>query len=249
MTMQTKTQGVTSLWERYSKRRTAAIKKELVLSYLNLVKFAARAIILPPRCVFSIDDLISIGIIGLSEAIERFDPYRGVKFETYASQRIRGIMLDEIRKVDWLPRSIRDKYKKAWKSLSELDMDTVDGERYTQAINMTVREFDKIKGYLANSETVSLTKSIGDDMTLEDVISSDSEVVERFEDEELKEQLVKTLKQLPERDRMVITLYYYEELTFKEIGKALGISESRVSQIHSEVIEKVKELFRKAVEL
>ncbi len=247
MTTQAKTPDL--LWKKYSKRKTAAIKKELVLSYLNVVRFAARAIILPPRCVFNNDDLMSIGVIGLCEAIDRFDPYRGVKFETYASQRIRGIMLDEIRKVDWLPRSIRDKYKKAWKSLSELDMDTVDGEQYAQAINMSVREFDKIKGFLANSEAVSLTKSIGDDMTLEDVIGGDSEVVEQFEDDELKEQLVETLKQLPERERMVVTLYYYEELTFKEIGKALGISESRVSQIHSEVIDKVKELFRKAVEL
>ena len=243
------TQTVSSLWAKYAKRKTAAVKKELVLSYLNLVKFAARAIMLPPRCVFSSDDLMSIGIIGLSEAIERFDPQRGVKFETYASQRIRGIMLDEIRKVDWLPRSIRDKYKKAWKSLNELDMDTIDSDQYTNAINMTMREFDKLKGYLANSEAVSLTKCIGEDMTLEDVISGDSEVVEQYEDEELKEELVKTLKQLPERDRTVITLYYYEELTFKEIGKTLGISESRVSQIHSEVLEKVKELFKKAVEL
>ncbi|HUI29771.1 MAG TPA: FliA/WhiG family RNA polymerase sigma factor [Candidatus Acidoferrales bacterium] len=249
MTTQAKTQDVESLWQRYSKRKTASIKKELVLFYMYLVKFAARGISLPPRCVFNNDDLMSIGIIGLSEAIERFDPYRGVKFETYASQRIRGIMLDEIRKVDWLPRSIRDKYKKAWKSLSELDMDRIDGEQYAQAINMTVREFDRIKGYLANSEAVSLTKSIGDDMTLEDVVSGDSEVVEQYEDDETKEQLVEILKQLPERERMVMTLYYYEEITFKEIGKILGISESRVSQIHSEVLDKVKDLFRKAVEL
>ncbi len=247
MSTQLKTPNL--LWEKYSRRRTAAIKKELVLSYLNLVKFAARAVILPPHCVFNVDDLMSIGLIGLSEAIDRFDPHRGVKFETYASQRIRGIMLDEIRKVDWLPRSVRDKYKKAWKSLSELDMDTIDSEQYVQAINMTVREFDQIKGYLANSEAVSLTKSIGEDMTLEDVISGDSEVIEQFEDEEMKGQLVEMLKQLPERERMVITLYYYEEITFKEIGKMLGISESRVSQIHSEVIDKIKELFRKAVEL
>jgi len=114
---------------------------------------------------------------------------------------------------------------------------------------MTVREFDRIKGYLANSEAVSLTKSIGDDMTLEDVVSGDSEVVEQYEDDETKEQLVEILKQLPERERMVMTLYYYEEITFKEIGKILGISESRVSQIHSEVLDKVKDLFRKAVEL
>jgi len=233
------------LWKKYSRRKTTAVKKELVLSYLNLVKFAARAINLPSRCVFTNDDLMSIGIIGLNEAIERFDPYRGVKFETFASQRIRGVMLDEIRKVDWLPRSIRDKYKKAWKSLSELDMDKVNGEQYARAINMTVSEFEQIKGYLANAEAVSLTKSIGDDMTLEDVISSDSEVIEQYEDMELKEQLVEILKQLQERERMVITLYYYEEITFKEIGKTLGISESRVSQIHSEVIGKIKQLFPK----
>ena len=217
---------------------------------MNLVKFAARAIVLPPRCVFNNDDLMSIGIIGLDEAIDRFDPRRGVKFETFAAQRIRGVMLDEIRKVDWLPRSIRDKYKKAWKSLSELDMDKIDGEKYAKAINMSVGEFEQIKGYLANAEAVSLTKSIGEDMTLEDVISAsrDSEVIEQYEDAEMKEQLVGILKQLPERERMVLTLYYYEELTFKEIGKALGVSESRVSQIHSEVIGKLKELFREEVE-
>lgn len=237
------------LWEKYSRRKTAAVKKELVLSYLNLVKFAARAINLPPRCVFNNDDLMSIGIIGLNEAIERFDPYRGVKFETFAAQRIRGVMLDEIRKVDWLPRFIRDKYKKAWKSLSELDMDKVNGEQYVQAINMSLGEFEQIKGYLANAETVSLTKNIGEDMTLEDVIGSDSEVIEEYEDTELKEQLVKTLKELPDRDRMVLTLYYYEELTFKEIGKALGISESRVSQIHSEVIGRLKQLFKETVQM
>ncbi len=237
------------LWKKYSKRRSIATKKELVLAYLNLVKFAARAINLPSRCVFNNDDLMSIGIIGLNEAIERFDPGRGVKFETFASQRIRGIMLDEIRKVDWLPRSVRDKYKKAARSLSELNMDTVNGEKYVRAINMSISEFEQIKGYLANAESVSLTRSIGEDMTLEDVISGDSEVVEMYEDSEMKEQLVATLKQLPERERMVVTLYYYEELTFKEIGKTLGISESRVSQIHSEVIGKLKQLFRKAVEL
>ncbi len=237
------------LWKKYSRRRTVAVKKELVLAYLSLVKFAARAINLPSRCVFNNDDLISIGIIGLNEAIERFDPGRGVKFETFASQRIRGIMLDEIRKIDWLPRSIRDKYKKASKSLSELNMDTVNGEKYARAINMSVSEFEQIKGYLANAEAVSLTRSIGEDMTLEDVISSDSEVIEMYEDAEMKEQLVVALKKLPERERMVLTLYYYEELTFKEIGKTLGISESRVSQIHSEVIAKLKQLFKKEVEL
>ncbi len=237
------------LWEKYSRRKTAAVKKELVLSYMNLVKYAARAINLPSKCVFDADDLMSIGIIGLVEAIERFDPKRGVKFETFASQRIRGVMLDEIRKVDWLPRSVRDKYKKASKSLSELDMDSINGEKYARAINMSISEFEQIKGYLANAETVSLTRTIGEDMTLEDVIGSDSEVIEQLEDEELKGQLVQILKQLPERERMVVTLYYYEELTFKEIGKVLGISESRVSQIHSEVISKMKGQLRKVVEL
>ncbi len=237
------------LWEKYSGRKTAAVKKELVLSYMSLVKFAARAINLPSRCVFNGEDLMSIGIIGLVEAIERFDPSRGVKFETFASQRIRGVMLDEIRKVDWLPRSVRDKYKKASKSLSELDMDSINGEKYTRAINMSISEFDQIKGYLANAEAVSLTRTIGDDMTLEDVIGSDSQVIEQYEDEELKDQLVIMLKDLPERDRMVITLYYYEEVTFKEIGIALGISESRVSQIHSEVISRLKESFEKVIEL
>ena len=237
------------LWKRYSKRKTAAVKKELVLAYLGLVKFAVRGISLPSRCVFTQDDLVSIGIIGVSEAIERFDPQRGVKVETFASQRIRGIMLDEIRKVDWLPRSVRDKYKKASKSLSEIDMDKIDGEKYAQAINMPIGKFEQIKGYLANADAVSLTRSIGEDMTLEDVISGDNEVVEQFEDAELKEQLIRLLKELPDRERMVITLYYYEELTFKEIGKTLGISESRVSQIHSEVIGKLKDEINKVVEL
>ncbi len=237
------------LWKKYSKRKTSTVKKELVLAYLQLVKFAARAVNLPSHCVFNNDDLMSIGIIGLSEAIERFDPSRGVKFETFASQRIRGIMLDEIRKVDWIPRSVRDKYKKASKSLSALDMNSIDGEKYVQAINMPIGKFEQIKGYLANADAVSLTRTIGDGMTLEDIISGDNEVVEGFEDAELKEHLVKLLKGLPERERLVVTLYYYEELTFKEIGKTLGISESRVSQIHSEVIAKLKDEISKVIEL
>ncbi len=237
------------LWDKYSKRRSIAVKKELVLAYMGLVKFAARVIILPQKCVFNGDDLVSIGIIGLVEAIDRFDPYRGVKFETFASQRIRGVMLDEIRKVDWLPRSVRDKYKKASKALNELDMNSVNGDKYARAINMSISEFEQIKGYLANSEAVSLTKAIGEEMTLEDVIGSDSVVIEQFEDTEMKEELVKSLKKLPERERMVLTLYYYEELTFKEIGRTLGISESRVSQIHSAVISRLKESFQKVVQI
>ncbi len=245
---QTETENIASLWKQYTKRKTTATKRELVLSYSKLVKFAARKVNLPSNCVFNCEDLWSIGIIGLTEAIERFDPNRGVKFESYASQRIRGMMLDEIRKIDWLPRSVRDRYRKASKSLSELDGNSIDSEQYTRAVNMTIQEFDRIKGYLANSGTVSLTKSIGDDMTLEDVLGGDSEVVEGYEDAELKEQLVEILRQLPERERLVITLHYYEDLTFKEIGRVLGVSESRVSQINSAVLEKVKENIESIVE-
>lgn len=237
------------LWDKYSKRKSTALKKQLVLAYLNLVRFAARSINLPPRSVFTIDDLMSIGIIGLNEAIERFDPRRGVKFETFAAQRIKGVMLDEIRKVDWLPRSVRDKYKKASKSLDKINSESLSYDQLSEAINMPVNEFDRIKGYLANADAVSLSKSVGNDITLEDMITDDNRVIDKYEDNELKERVLQLLKELPERDRVVVTLYYYEELTFKEIGKILGISESRVSQIHTEVINRFRKLLRKAVEL
>jgi|YelNatPaOPRAMG01_1025707.scaffolds.fasta_scaffold00013_166 RNA polymerase sigma factor, FliA/WhiG family/RNA polymerase sigma factor, sigma-70 family len=237
------------LWNKYSKRKSTALKKQLVLAYLNLVKFAARSINLPPRSVFTIDDLMSIGIIGLNEAIERFDPHRGVKFETFAAQRIRGVMLDEIRKVDWLPRSVRDKYKRASRSLDKINSESMSYDQLAEVINMPISEFDRIKGYLANADAVSLSKTIGNDITLEDMITDDNLVFDKYEDNELKERVLQLLKELPERDRIVVTLYYYEELTFKEIGKILGISESRVSQIHTEVINRLRKFLRKAVEL
>lgn len=240
---------INELWDKYSKRKSTALKKQLVIAYLHLVKFAARSINLPPRSVFTTDDLMSIGIIGLNEAIERFDPQRGVKFETFAAQRIKGVMLDEIRKVDWLPRSVRDKYKKASRSLDKINSESLSYDQLSDAINMPVSEFDRIKGYLANAEAVSLSKAVGNDITLEDMITDDNLVIDKFEENELKEQVLQLLKELPERDRLVVTLYYYEELTFKEIGKILGISESRVSQIHTEVISKFRKFLRKAVEL
>ncbi|MGC8594343.1 MAG: sigma-70 family RNA polymerase sigma factor [Candidatus Kryptoniota bacterium] len=237
------------LWDKYSKRKSTALKKQLVLAYLNLVKYAARSINLPPKSVFTTDDLMSIGIIGLNEAIERFDPHRGVKFETFAAQRIKGVMLDEIRKVDWLPRSVRDKYKRASRSLDKINFESLSYDQLSEAINMPVNEFDRIKGYLANADAVSLSKTVGNDITLEEMITDDDRVVDKYEDNELKDHVLRLLKELPERERIVVTLYYYEELTFKEIGKILGISESRVSQIHTEVINRFRKLLRKAVEL
>jgi RNA polymerase sigma factor for flagellar operon FliA len=244
-------QGDERLWNEYHRLGSQAAREALILQYASLVKYVAGriAIGLPPNVDF--DDLVSFGIFGLMDAIDKFETSRGIKFETYAIARIRGAILDGLRSNDWVPRSVRQKAREIERVCLDLENRfgrSASDQEIAQAMNITIREFQHML-----SEVSCTTLSSLDELwaahnpedesvrVLDLVENNDSEDPEQMvEIEELREALAKSIDVLPDRDRVVITLYYYEGLTLKEIGEILEISESRVSQIHTKAILRLR---------
>ena len=192
---------------------------------------------------------MSYGIFGLIDAIDKYDYNRGVKFETYAQLRIRGAIIDQLREIDWLPRSVRQKSKELEKAYSELESvlgRTATDEEMAEKLGITVEEFQK---RIQNINTYSI-------VSLDDLLEQKREVVsstevkqedipeDAVENSEVKEILIDTVNSLPEKEKKIVGLYYFEELTYKEIGKLLNISESRVSQLHTKAILRLKSKFK-----
>jgi RNA polymerase sigma factor for flagellar operon FliA len=193
------------------------------------------------------EDLIQIGVIGLSEAVDRYDSSLGIKFETYAIPRIKGCVIDEIRKIDWIPRSLRN--KKSLINNKIFEFDQTHAGNYCDAdiarsLDISIKRLNKWQKQITLFNTTSLDRHItkDDGSTLYDVIEDESveNYEEKIERQEMKSFLLNAINKLPEKSRLAITLYYYEKLTFKEIGYILNISESRVSQIHSQTILSLK---------
>jgi RNA polymerase sigma factor for flagellar operon FliA len=191
-----------------------------------------------------IDYLVDIGMIGLSDAIEKFDPKVGVKFETYAYTRISGCIIDEIRKLDNLPRSARNKIGLLDKARSRIENeigDKAQSWKIADEVGISVEEYEKILKLEKESKTISFNLNVGENIELGGLIKSeDKNPEETLFENEIKQAIAEELKKLSERERLVIVLYYYEELTFKEIAEILKLSESRVSQIHSEAMNKIR---------
>jgi RNA polymerase sigma factor for flagellar operon FliA len=238
---------INTLWRKYKTHNDTASQQELIVEYAPLVKYVAGrvAISLPPTV--ELDDLISYGIFGLIDSIERFDPDRGVKFETYAIVRIRGAIIDGLRSFDWVPRSVRTKAKRLEEAYSQLERQlnrTPTDEELSESLNMTIQQFHDALQEVSATTLTSLddlwfSEGGGEDSlrvmdTVEDRRSVDP--ITEVEMEEKKLLLAKAIDQLGERERLVITLYYYEGLTLKEIGAVLGVSESRICQIHGQAI-------------
>lgn len=179
-------------------------------------------------------DFYQFGILGLSEAIDRFDPNYGVKFETYAIPRIRGMILDELRKLDFIPRSYKENIKR---ELDEENARRKENDQYELTLTDYLREYQKL----------SLSQQIGEDEeTVLDLLpSSEATPQEIAERENLKEIILKEINKLPERQKLIIMLYYYEEMNYQEIADLLNVSVSRVSQIHTEVINKLRKKLSK----
>ncbi|MBI5763883.1 MAG: FliA/WhiG family RNA polymerase sigma factor [Planctomycetes bacterium] len=238
---------ITTAWKQYKKSPTNDLRNRLVEQYMHIVRFNAERIHSKLPNEVEIDDLISAGMFGLIDAIDAFDLGRGVKFETYCSPRIRGAILDELRSMDWVPRLVRNRSQKiqsATKALqSELGRIPSDRE-VAERIGVSNTEFTRM---VRDSNAVSMTslsrKAFGGDSSSEvselEIIRDETATnpVTEMQKSDLKELIQKGLSQ-PER--LILMLYYYEEMTMKEIGLTLDLSESRVSQMHSAIVDRLR---------
>lgn len=235
------------LWIEYNHSKTSVIREQLIIEYVPLVKLVAGRLNMYLGSNVEYDDLVSYGVFGLIDAIDKFDYNKGIKFETYASLRIRGSILDQIRKMDWIPRSVRQKQKAIDTAISAVELNK--GQDYTDediAKELGITE-DEYLNWLSQTN-VSNISSLDDFMEQgsepKAAVGSSTSMMDpekAMEDSELKELLMKALDLLTEKEKTVILLYYYEELTLKEISRAMDVSESRVSQLHSKALRKLKE--------
>ncbi len=236
------------LWAEYHKTKSADIREQLILEYAPLVKLVAGRLSMYLGFNVEYDDLVSYGIFGLIDAIDKFDLMKDVKFETYASLRIRGSILDQIRKMDWIPRTIRQRQKKIDAAIRDIERDS--GHVATDAeiaakMEISEDEYLNWQNQMKVTGVVSLNEFVeqGSDIP-EDHNNSGSSFVkpeEAIEKEELKKMLAESLEKLTDKEKKVILLYYYEELTLKEISEVLEVSESRVSQLHTRALQKMRE--------
>ena len=243
--------GIEKVWQEYLETRSKTAKDKLLVEYAPVVKYTAqRMAINLPKSV-EVNDLISSGVMGLIKAVEAFDPTREVKFETFATHKIRGAILDELRALDWVPRSVRQKSRALQKAYSKLENDLgrmpYDDEVAAE-LNVSIQEFEDMLSDVTPTTILSLEESRDDQsgeskqLKIMDVIEDPqgTNPLKELGFEETKRILKESITSLPEKEKLVIALYHYEELTLKEIGEVLNISESRVSQIHSKAIIKLR---------
>lgn len=234
------------LWKNYAKSRSPELREKLILEYAQLVKLVAGRLVMYLGYNVEYDDLVGYGIFGLIDAIDKFDPTKEVKFETYASLRIRGSILDQIRKMDWIPRTVRQRQKKITEAIKEIEARTgreATDEEIAEAIGISTDEYDEWQSQMKVTGVVSLDEFVeaGSDVSDSNGMSSRADRPEEaIEKEELKKMLGEALQSLTEKEQKVILLYYYEELTLKEISNILEVSESRVSQLHTKALNKMK---------
>jgi RNA polymerase sigma factor FliA len=230
---------IEELWQEYKSSGRRDLRDRLILHYSPLVKFVAGrvAVGLPQNVEQS--DLVSYGIFGLMDAIEKFDLTRGYKFETYAMSRIKGAIIDELRTIDWVPRSVRAKARAIERAYAKLEGElhrTPEEHEVVNELSMTREQFTQT---LSQLSLVGGSDGGGEggQSTLADTIADGTDdPVEAFEVQEIKQILAEAVEGMPERERLVLTLYYYEGLTLAEIGQVLGVTESRVCQIHTKGI-------------
>lgn len=234
------------LWEDYSKHKTPEVREKIIIEYANLVKIVAGRLSMYLGYNVDYDDLVGYGIFGLIDAVDKFDYNKGVKFETYASFRIRGAILDEIRKMDWIPRTLRQKQRKidaAFQKIESVQGRLATDEEVALELEITVEELDTWQSQTKLSNLLSLDEYIdtGNEVKMESSLSAKFDSPDTIiEKKEIKETLIKSLESLTEKEKKVIILYYYEDLTLKEISSILEVSESRVSQLHTKALQKMR---------
>lgn len=236
------------LWDEYAKHKSPEIREKLILEYAPLVKLVAGRLSMYLGYTVEFDDLCGYGIFGLIDAIDKFDMLKEVKFETYASLRIRGSILDQIRKMDWIPRTIRQRQKQIDTVIKDIEMNTgrnATDEEIARGLGISDDEYLEWQSQMKITNVVSLNEYMeqGSDVPQNPAFQNASRFdspEETIEKEELKKVLGESLESLTEKERRVIELYYYEELTLKEISYVLDVSESRVSQLHTKALQKMR---------
>ena len=241
-----KTADKEKLWDAYRQKKTQETREQLIIEYAQLVKLVAGRLSMYLGHNVEYDDLVSYGIFGLIDAIDKFDLEKNVKFETYASLRIRGAILDQIRKMDWIPRSVRQRQRKIDEAMKQIEMrtgKTASDEELAKQLGLTDEELCSWQTRLKVTNVLSFNEF--EENGSEPMIDSAhpvrfSQPEEVVEEAELKEKLAESLELLTEKERRVIELYYYEDMTLKEISKILEVSESRISQLHTKALNKMR---------
>lgn len=221
-------------------------QNELVTNHVDLVKRIAHHLAARLPSGIDINDLMQAGMIGLLEASGNFDATKGASFDTYAGIRIRGAMLDEVRRLDWTPRSVHQKHRKVSEVVRQIEGETGRAAETTEIVErleITLDEYHAILADTAGCRLFSLDETLDDPMHQRDLPSSDTATPDQeLTEAQFKSQLVASIGRLPERERMVLSLYYERELNLKEIGAVLGVSESRVCQIHGQALIRLRSM-------
>jgi RNA polymerase sigma factor for flagellar operon FliA len=239
------------IWGLYKRTKDLRLRDRLILKYSPLVKYVAGRLAMGLPAHVDVEDLVSYGVFGLIDAIEKFDPGRQVKFQTYAIARIRGAMLDSLRAFDWIPYSVRQKAKELERTYTrveaKLGRSATDAE-IADELGITLAQFDRLLREVRGIALVSLDEVWnGDDESgnglrpvevIEDESSEDPLKFVEFED--MKRVLAEAIEKLPERERMIVNLYYHQGLTAKEISRIMGVSQSRISQLHSKAVTRLR---------
>ncbi len=240
-----------TMWREYRRTRDQGLRDRLVLTYAPLVKYVAGRVGSGLPAHVEESDLVQYGLLGLMAAIERYDPDRDVKFETYAMARIKGSIIDELRAMDWVPRSVRARAREIERAIAELEkqlMRAPTDEEIAAKVGLTEEELAESLNEISRSSIAALdelwtvSSTGGDQIALIDTIE-DTEAPDpqsSLSATEMREAIGEAIARLPEREKLVVTLYYYEELTLREIGEVLGVTESRVSQLHTKAILRLK---------
>ncbi|MBF0431603.1 MAG: FliA/WhiG family RNA polymerase sigma factor [Fibrobacteria bacterium] len=242
---------ISEIWQEYKKTGSKQCKDKLLVEYAGLVRYTAQRIAVNLPSSVELGDLIGAGVMGLIKAVESFEPERGFKFETFATHKVRGAILDELRALDWVPRSIRQKSKTLQKTFAELELKLERmpyDDEVAAHLNISLKDYESMLLDVAPTTILSLEESMPDrsgdskTLTLIDTIEDPNETnpLKELGYQEVKRILAETIEQLPEKERLVVALYHYEELTLKEIGEVLSLTESRVSQIHSKAMLKLR---------
>ena len=240
--------SIVALWRAYGAERSKALRDRLVLHYAPLVKYVAGRVGTGLPGYVDVADLVQSGIFGLVDAIDKFEPERGLKFETYAIQRIRGAILDELRSQDWVPRSVRSRAKDVERALERLSarlQRTPTDQELAAELSIGVSELRDLYAQLQLTSVVALDELIAvgkGSASLAETLPDDyvPDPVAALVDQDNRRQLADCITQLEERDRIVVTLYYFENLTLAEIGRVLGVTESRVCQLHTRAMLRLR---------